>query len=111
LRDLRLRCFADRSADGDWYAHCIDLTLDAQAPTYEAAVAKLDGAIDQYIDWAVERSLSAHELLRPSPLEFRLRYLRAWLLTRLGTFSKSSRGESPMAAHATFTRQPRLTRA
>lgn len=81
--ELKLRCFAEQEPDGSWYVHCIDLTLDAHAPTYLEARKKLDEAIIGYVDWGLKHATSPGELLRPSPLEFRLRYGKASLVMRL----------------------------
>jgi predicted RNase H-like HicB family nuclease len=75
--ELRLRGFAEQEPDGSWYVHCVDLTLDAEAPTYEEARRKLDHVIGMYLDWASKEAKSPADVLRPSPLWFRLRYWRA----------------------------------
>lgn len=75
---LRFRCFAEQRRS-QWYTHCIDLTLDAQADEYAEARAKLDDAIGLYLEWAHERGLVDGAELRRSPLSFRLRYWRARL--------------------------------
>ncbi|OAI39524.1 hypothetical protein AYO38_01400 [bacterium SCGC AG-212-C10] len=84
--ELRLRNFAEQRRDGMWYVHCIDLCLDAEADTYSDARTKLDDQIVMHLEWALETAKTPRDLLRPSPLEFRLRYRRAWLKARFQAF-------------------------
>lgn len=78
MKDFRLRGFAEQRPNGTWYAHCIDLCLDAEAPTYHEVRAKLDEAIIMYIQWALPAAKSPKDILRRSPLEFQFRYWRRW---------------------------------
>ncbi|MEX0783075.1 MAG: hypothetical protein WD557_10525 [Dehalococcoidia bacterium] len=111
--EITLRCFSERRRDGTWYAHCIDLTLDAEADSYLEARKKLDVAIIQYLEWALETAHSKREILRPSPLVFRLRYRRAWAKERLRTVKAAlTRRRLPAGIpEAEFVTHPNLTRA
>lgn len=84
-REITLRCFAERRREsGRWYVHCIDLCLDAEGESYAEGRGKLDDAIILYLDWALaQRPRRVSEILRTSPLEFRLRYCRAWAKERV----------------------------
>lgn len=68
---LEVRGFVTQRRDGRWYAHIIDLCVDAEAPTREQALSKAREAAVGYLTWAAENGES---LLRPSPWPFRLRY-------------------------------------
>ncbi len=70
-RFITVRGFVVQRPDGQWYAHCIDLTIDALAPTRDQALEKMSSATLAYLTWATERGVP---LMRPSPLRFRLRY-------------------------------------
>ena len=72
-----LHCFAERRRDGSWYAHCVDLTLDAQASSYDDVRKKLDDTILLYLGWSLEHESVWKRIRRPSPWGFRLRYWRA----------------------------------
>jgi len=74
--ELLLRCYGRQTATG-WYAHCIDLNLDAEAPTLPEVKRSLEDAIAGYLETALDTDdLSSLEglLNRPSPLRHRLAY-------------------------------------
>ena len=79
---LLVRCYAER-VHGQWQAFCLDLSLGAQADTFEEARQKLDAQIREYICDAVAGPDSAHVsalLTRRAPLRFWLKY---WLIAVL----------------------------
>lgn len=100
-QSLMIRGFAVRRNDGLWYAHCIDLSLDALAPTRDEALEKLQSAIADYLEWASERGLP---LLRPSPLRFRLRYGAYALGDKLSALTQ--RPPRPKNPRRTFHNSP-----
>lgn len=54
---LILRRYSEQQRDGQWYAHCIDLTLDGQASEQGLAASKLNTAIRLYFEWAADRGI------------------------------------------------------
>lgn len=80
---LELRCFLEKRPNGNWYAHCIDLCLDAEAPSYSEARKKLDDSILEYVDWALPAAKAPRDIIRRSPLEFHFRYCRQVIRQRL----------------------------
>jgi predicted RNase H-like HicB family nuclease len=82
-RSVSVRGYITKRGDGRWYAHCIDLTLDALADTPEEALNELAQAMSAYLSWASE---NGQPLLRRSPLQFQLQYYAAaasdWLRSR-----------------------------
>jgi hypothetical protein len=73
---LLLRCYGRKTANG-WYAHCIDLNLDAEAGTFSEVKRSLEDAIVGYLETALDTDdpSSLEGLLsRPSPLRHRLAY-------------------------------------
>lgn len=73
---LILRCYAERQGE-QWVALCLDLTLAAQAETFDDARAKLEAMIVEYVYDAVAGEDKAHaaELLsRKAPLPYWLKY-------------------------------------
>ena len=110
---LKLRCFLEKRPNGHWYAHCIDLCLDAEAPSYTEARKKLDEVILEYVEWALPTAKAPKDIIRRSPLEFRFRYCRQALRQRLvpldggGSQRPEKSGESafqvvpaPLTVHA-----------
>ena len=71
VTEVTLRCYVHRRADGKWYAHCIDVSLDALGSSMEEAQTKLATAIKQYLDWTVEKGVPYR---RPSPFKFQRTY-------------------------------------
>lgn len=69
--EVTFRLFVVPQADGQWYAHCVDLTLDALAPTRDEAIRKVEIAISGYVRWALAKK---QPLRRPSPWTFRVRH-------------------------------------
>lgn len=65
------RAYVVQDGSGEWYAHCIDLTVDAMGSTREEAIEKLLDAMELYVQWADEQGIPRR---RQSPLEFRLRF-------------------------------------
>jgi len=80
---LGLRCYALRKRDETWYAHCIDLTLDAEGETYSQARQNLDRVIISYLRTVFDKGLQDELVPRPSPLSFKIEYFKIWLTTRL----------------------------
>ena len=75
--DLILRCYAHRTSQDRWYAHCIDLNLDAEASTLKAVKSSLDFAISGYVQTVEEtddKESLTYLLPRPSPMRHVLFY-------------------------------------
>jgi hypothetical protein len=82
---LYLRCFADRR-EGQWQAFCLDLSLVAQADTFEEARDKLDRMICDYVYDAMageDRQYADQLIPRRAPLRDWLKYYVYWLRVKL----------------------------
>ena len=76
--ELVLRCYAE-GRDGDWEAICLDLDIAVQGSSRNDVVAKLEDAIELYIDSLSDlpESDRVRLLRRPVPLGLRLKiYLK-----------------------------------
>lgn len=51
MEKKKLRFFAYRTAEGLWVAHCVDLSLAAQADTFEEVKAKLHEQVVDFCDY------------------------------------------------------------
>lgn len=75
-QDMILRCYGER--DGDlWVAICVDLSLAAQAETFDEARAKLHAQIHEYVYDALvgeDKAYGSQLLTRKSPLGIRAKY-------------------------------------
>jgi len=80
LKELVLRCFAEREADGSWFAMCLELNLYSRGGSFEEDRKNLHSAISSYLRDAVtkDREYIADLIPRPAPLYFWLRYLFIW---------------------------------
>lgn len=82
---FKVRCFIHRD-EGLFVAHCIDLSLAAQADSMEEARHKLDAMIKDHLQYVVELvregdMIAAKQMLeRKSPLSIRLKYARLYLM-------------------------------
>lgn len=94
-RPLVIRGFVVPRPNGTWYAHCIDLTIDALAPSREEAIDQLNRASVAYLEWASERR--DVPVLRRSPLRFRLRYYRYAFEDAINAFRQRPR--KPQVRH------------
>lgn len=96
MKEIALRCYAKPLPGGTWYAHCIDLTLDTQAPTFEEVRERLDEVILGYLRTVSEGGLEQELIPRPSPFSFRLTYWRIWVVSLVGSlFRKLPSGRRP----------------
>lgn len=70
-----------------WVAYCLDLSLAAQADSFEAAKSKLEEQLTELVeDLDGQDSQHAHYLLkRRAPLSVWLRYAKALATLRLST--------------------------
>ena len=95
---LLLRCYA-RKQGRLWSAVCIDLSLAAQADSFEAARDKLDAQIREYLHDALvgeDRGSARMLLSRKAPLEQRLTYHMIGASQKLRAFfhtASKERGE------------------
>lgn len=93
---LLLRCYA-RQQGGVWVAVCIDLSLAAQADTYNEARHKLDAQIREYVeDGLVGRDRESARMLlsRKSPLSQRITYHMIGLTDFLRSSCRSASRDS-----------------
>ncbi len=75
--DLILRCYAKKEDDDLWVAVCLDLTLAAQAETFEEARKKLHEQISEYLFDALageDQDYAAAFLTRRAPAGEWVRY-------------------------------------
>lgn len=79
----RLRCFAYEVEPNKWYAHCIDLCLDATGSSYEEARSKLTTLINEYFEVVKDRGLVDGLIPRRSPLSIQATYWKIRLLNLL----------------------------
>lgn len=77
-----LRCYAEKDADGTWFAMCLDLNLYARADSFQEARDELHQIIVNHVTRVLQlpEDERVHLLSRPAPLPFRLRY--AYLMLR-----------------------------
>ncbi|TAM40873.1 MAG: DUF1902 domain-containing protein [Rhodanobacter sp.] len=91
-RDMILRCYGER--DGDlWVTVCVDLSLAAQAETFEAARAKLHAQIQEYVYDALvgeDKIYGSQLLARKSPLGIRAKYYLYASLSSLIQFHRDA---------------------
>lgn len=90
-QDLVLRCYGKKTKTG-WYAHCIDVNIDAEAETFESVKASLEDALTGYFLTVLETNESASIvplIFRPSSLRHQMTY--HWLSVILGFNQLSQR--------------------
>ncbi len=75
-KNLILRCYAEKEADGSFFAICVDLNLAAQAESYSAVRAKLHDQIHDYLEDALgdDKEYIGDLLPRRAPLYFWVKY-------------------------------------
>jgi|SRR4026208_2590890 predicted RNase H-like HicB family nuclease len=76
----RLLCFA-QGTDGDWEAACPDLDLAVQGRSYEEVYDRLNTAIQDYVQAALQEDDATRERLlsRKAPFLVRVSYLLDFL--------------------------------
>lgn len=82
----KLRCYARQQADGSWYAHCIDLNIDAEAKTFPKVRESLTDAMIGYLETVMEtedQESIGRLINRSSPMRHHLTYHYAKLITKL----------------------------
>ncbi|MEK7261121.1 MAG: DUF1902 domain-containing protein [Pseudomonadota bacterium] len=90
---LILRCYADKEGN-QWQAFCLDLSLAAQASSFEEAKHKLERMIGEYVYDALvgEDKVHADALLnRRAPLSYWLKYHWYFMLCKVGSVHKELR--------------------
>ncbi|MEP7185943.1 MAG: hypothetical protein ABI767_08895 [Rhodanobacter sp.] len=91
-QDMILRCYGEREGDL-WVAVCVDLSLAAQAETFEEARAKLHAQIGEYVYNALvgeDRAYASQLLTRKSPLDIRAKYYLYACLSRLARIQRDA---------------------
>ena len=84
--NLVVRCYAEQ-LDGQWQAFCLDLSLAAQADSYDEAKAKLLSMIGEYVHDAVsgeDKEFAAELLSRKAPLRYWAKFYAYCAMYRLG---------------------------
>jgi len=84
--ELILRCYAEKQ-DTQWVALCLDLTLAAQADTFEEAREKLAAMVVDYVTDALSvenRPYLSQLIPRPAPLKYWLKFWVYGLRARIG---------------------------
>lgn len=76
IKQLLLRCYAEREANGQWFAICLDLNIAAQADSHQEVKEKLHAQILRYVREAltVDAQYAEGLLERRAPIGFFLRY-------------------------------------
>ena len=85
MEQLFLRCYAKQMTNGQWYAMCIDLNIDAEAETFATVKSSLEDAIFGYLETVTDtdnRSSFEALLRRPASLSHRLFYYFAKHVTK-----------------------------
>ncbi len=96
---LFLRCYAKQMTNGQWYAMCIDLNIDAEAETLQAVKYSLEDAILGYLETVTDTDnrLSFEALLRrPASLSHQLFYYFAKYVARIYSIVNSHAFEEPV---------------
>jgi len=83
IKQLLLRCYAEREANGQWFAICLDLNIAAQASSQQEVKEKLHAQISRYVRDAltVDAQYAEGLLERRAPFGFFLRYYMLRLRT------------------------------
>lgn len=90
--ELFFRCYARRISSDHWYAHCIDLNIDAEAPSLVEVKKSLDNAIKGYIQTVLDtkdRESLSYLIRRPSQLRHRMTYFLILCLHTVRVFRQS----------------------
>lgn len=99
MEQLFLRCYAKQMTNGQWYAMCIDLNIDAEAESLQGVKASLEDAILGYLETVTDtdnRSSFEALLRRPASLSHRLFYYFAKHVTKIHSVVKSHAFEEPV---------------
>ena len=86
---LILRCYGYRAKDGNWYGVCLDLNIAVQASTTAELRAKMNEAIESYLDSVLDtddRASIPALLSRKAPWPDWLRYYWFRLLDLIRRF-------------------------
>ena len=83
--NLPLRGYAEKTADGSWFAICVDLNIYARGESAKEALKLLDELVLSYLHEAVEQDREhLRDLLpRPAPMRFWARYYLIWLVCKV----------------------------
>src|SRR3989338_6400149 len=97
-KDLILRCYAAKEADGSWYAICLDLNLFAQADSLQDVKIKLHSMLKEYIAEAVtvDKEYAGALLRRKAPFSFFARYYFVYILNLFHTFKNIRTFNDPL---------------
>ena len=96
---LFLRCYAKQMTNGQWYAMCIDLNIDAEAETLPAVKSSLEDALFGYLETVTDtdnRSSFETLLCRPASFSHRLFYYFAKHITKIHNVVNSQVFEEPV---------------
>lgn len=90
---LILRCYAEKEGD-QWQAFCLDLSLAAQASSFDDAKNKLEHMIREYVYDALvgkDREHAGALLNRRAPFSYWVRYYCYLALCKVGSVHKEIR--------------------
>lgn len=84
-RNLLVRCYAERRADGVWQAFSIEFSLAAQADTVDEVKRKLESQILSYVHEALAEDVAYVERLlsREAPLQIKAKFYYLKLLKKI----------------------------
>ncbi len=85
LDDLKLQCYAEKDAEGDWFAICLNLNISTSASSYKEAKDKLESMIKEYISEAIteDKEYIGDLIPRHAPLNFYISYYYYLIVDRL----------------------------
>lgn len=92
LKQLLLRCFAEKESDGTWFAMCLELNLYARGDSLTEARKKLHAVIVDYLRDAVtkDREYVGDLIPRRAPLWFYLHYAFIWCCLKIEHVKKEA---------------------
>lgn len=75
-KQLKLRCYAEKQANQNWFAICVDLNLCAEGDSFHEARKKLLDIIYDYAEEActIDKEHFSDLIPRKAPLNFVLKY-------------------------------------
>ncbi len=99
LKNLVLRCYAEREADGSWFTMCLDLNLYARGDSFDHSRKKLHDVISAYLrdSLTVDSEYVGDLIPRRAPLRFWLRYGFIWCCVQLRNAADVRKFKEPIA--------------
>jgi hypothetical protein len=93
LDDLKLQCYAEKDAEGDWFALCLNLNISATASSYKEVANKLELMIKEYISEAIteDKEYISDLIPRRAPLNFYIKYYCYLIMDYLNNHKSSKK--------------------